>query len=198
MHEFLAYAPNRDKKTIEQTLETLAKRYSEPHRHYHNWSHIMRGWTEYKKLFDKPLTPIQAFAWLYHDAEYDPQRQDNEERSAVTFLRDSEALGFDSQAADAVMRLILSTIPSKNGKDVINDMDLCILGAELKPYLDYATAVRKEYSFVDDTLWKTGRMAVLKSFLRRKKLYVTTEFAAKFTHTAKRNMQVELDVLSGK
>ena len=91
------------------------------------------------------------------------------------------------------MKIIRSTEPSQQGISVVNDMDLCVLGENLKTYFEYVKKVRKEYGFISEEVWRAGRSAVLKEFLQSPQLFVTTQFAAKFTFLAQRNMEAELN-----
>jgi predicted metal-dependent HD superfamily phosphohydrolase len=198
LNTFVKLAPNRDKTPVIDVLVRLRKYYAEPHRYYHTWAHLERGYGEHTSVSDVPLSPVEFFAWAYHDAVYNPLAQDNEEKSGILFLQDYEALGFDVDHADEVVELIRSTEPSRESACVINDMDLCILGSNLKTYFGYVRNVRKEFTFLAEEVWRSGRSAVLNLFLqrvKRGKLYVTREFSAKFTHTAERNMTAELEVL---
>jgi predicted metal-dependent HD superfamily phosphohydrolase len=197
---FVKLAPNRDKTPVIDALVRLRKHYAEPHRYYHTWAHLEQGYGEHTSVSDVPLSPVEFFAWAYHDAVYNPLAQDNEEKSAIVFLQDYEALGFDVDHADDVVGLIRSTELSSEPACVINDMDLCILGSSLKTYFQYVRNVRKEYPFISEDVWRSGRMEVLKIFLKRSrlgKLYVTREFSAKFTYMAERNMTAELEQLMG-
>src|SRR5689334_5356320 len=65
-------------------FERLRTAYREPHRHYHNLSHIADMLDVIDRLH--ALTPnphIVRLAVWYHDAIYDPRDKYNEERSAA-------------------------------------------------------------------------------------------------------------------
>ena len=64
--------------------EELVGRYAEPHRRYHTLAHleaVLDLVDEFAGEADDPDL-VRLAAW-FHDAVYDPQRDDNEERSAV-------------------------------------------------------------------------------------------------------------------
>ena len=54
---------------------------------------------------------------------------------------------------------------------LLSDVDLAILGAPPARYARYASAVRAEYSHVDDAGWRRGRGEVLTTFLDRPVLF---------------------------
>ncbi len=64
-------------------MADLRRRYAEPQRAYHTWTHV----EDLLTLFVEPRGPLHddaavLYAILFHDAVYDPKRADNEERSA--------------------------------------------------------------------------------------------------------------------
>jgi predicted metal-dependent HD superfamily phosphohydrolase len=56
---------------------------------------------------------------------------------------------------------------------MLADADLAVLGAEPAVYQAYVVGVRAEYGHLDDATWRTGRSAVLGSFLERDVIYLT-------------------------
>jgi predicted metal-dependent HD superfamily phosphohydrolase len=173
--------------------KALMNRYLEPHRHYHTLGHIQFGFSEYFKFFDK-MSPITFFAWAYHDAVYDPTRDDNEARSAMVFEKDNPVLGFDVEDADKIIALILSTTHTEH-VNLVTDIDLAGLGSSAEQYDENTRLIRMEYNFASDEMWKAGRMAFLKTFLARPQLYFSPQFAGAYTLQARENMQRELDRL---
>src|SRR5271166_4908226 len=177
-----------------RTMKSLAARYIEPHRHYHVLGHIGFGLREYFKFFDK-MDPVTFFAWLYHDAVYDPTRDDNEARSAMVFERDNPVLGFDVEDTDKIVSLILSTTHTEH-TNIVTDIDLAGLGLPAEQYDENTRLIRIEYNFANDEMWKAGRTAFLKRFLARPQLYFSPQFAGAYTLQARENMQRELSRLS--
>jgi predicted metal-dependent HD superfamily phosphohydrolase len=64
----------------------VRERYSEPHRHFHTIEHLNdvlgQVFELYKNSVDLPEMVMSA---VFHDIIYDPQRKDNEEKSAELF-----------------------------------------------------------------------------------------------------------------
>ena len=73
--------------------------------------------------------------------------------------------------------------------------DLGVLAAEPARYADYANAVRREYSHVDDDGWRTGRGAVLRNLLDRQRLFATELGLDDWEHRARGNITAELAAL---
>ena len=78
----------------------LIAAYAEPHRRYHDMTHIADGLAQLRAvegLTDDERTWL-AYAIWWHDAVYDPTRSDNEAQSAALARRDLALLGEPAQA----------------------------------------------------------------------------------------------------
>jgi predicted metal-dependent HD superfamily phosphohydrolase len=74
------------------------------------------------------------------------------------------------------------------------DTDLSILGSEEKTYDKYARAIRQEYIWIPEELYRAARAKVLEGFLRRERIYQTAKFAG-LEAPAKANLSRELQTL---
>jgi predicted metal-dependent HD superfamily phosphohydrolase len=185
--------------------EELVAAYGEPHRHYHTLDHI----ASLLGLLDQygdgiGHRDILALAILFHDVVYDSARSDNEEASASLAAERLSALGLPPQATAEVARYILATRHRQNadpidtaGLALLLDLDLSILGATPAQYRAYAEAIRREYAFVPDDLYRTGRRRVLEAFLARERIYRTDRLAALWEGPARANLAAELAELRG-
>lgn len=189
--------------------ESLLARHREPHRRYHGVRHVARVVRSVDELMATVVVPDPAVvraAALFHDAVYDPRRTDNEEASASLARRTLvDELGWDGPRAEEVGRLVLATaghaLPegaeaSDPGAAVLLDADLAVLGASPRAYQAYVDGVRGEYAHVDDGGWRTGRAAVLRSFLDRTRIYATERARTEREARARANLTAELAALS--
>eukprot|EP00775_Hariotina_reticulata_P003133 gene3133-3411_t len=90
-----------------------------------------------------------------------------------------------------------------------NEADSAVLAAQLlqpagvqpetisKKYLEYATAVRQEYSHLDDKDYTRGRARVLKALLDREQLFLTDIGKSAFEAEARANMTHEWRLVFG-
>ena len=81
-----------DECLIEAELRARAA-YAEPHRHYHSERHhddCLRLLDEVRDLSEREQRLLR-WAILWHDAVYEPEVSDNEERSAELALRELTA-----------------------------------------------------------------------------------------------------------
>jgi len=196
LQEFVDRAPGKDKAGIQDVLFKLVRKYNEPHRRYHDLGHIFNGLEIHEELCTKSLTAVEFFAWAYHDAEYDPKAQNNEERSAALLLRDSQTLGVTYNQAEEAMAEIMLTTYTTGAGSVITDMDLASLGSTWEVFERNGNNIWLEYKpFVPEEAFRKGRAAILNRFLERDPLYFTTEFAAAFTAQAKENLTRTIDSL---
>lgn len=74
------------------------------------------------------------------------------------------------------------------------DADLAILGAEARTYQAYARAIRLEYAWLPEALFKARRAMVIRQFLSRERIYQTAGFA-RLEQPARNNLQSELATL---
>ena len=194
--------PSYDECLVDAELKARAA-YSEPHRHYHDQRHLDDCLRELDQVHGLSKRDRRLLKWaiLWHDAIYDPQRPDNEERSAELARRELFQCGVDESEADEVARLIRLTFghrvePGDHLGALLVSIDLSILGSDPERYSAYVADVRREYSSVPDELWGTGRTAILKWQLAADPLYPDPLFRERYEAQARRNMEEELKALA--
>jgi predicted metal-dependent HD superfamily phosphohydrolase len=173
-------------------LAHLHNLYSEPHRHYHNWRHIQSCLHEFSLVRRECQHPDDVELALYfHDAIYDPTRDDNEEASAALAVKLLSHL--PPAQLDHVRSLILATrhrdAPSDADARLICDLDLSILGQPADVFDAYDAAIRREYAHVPDVDFAAGRAAVLRSFLQRPRIYHAEFFHTRYDRSARDNLR---------
>jgi len=75
------------------------------------------------------------------------------------------------------------------------DIDLSILGYSPEKYSQYKKNIRKEYSWVPENDYVSGRKKVLESFLKKQKIFQTEYFYSKYEQNARINIQEEIRAL---
>jgi predicted metal-dependent HD superfamily phosphohydrolase len=186
---------------LEKTFELLQNLYSEKHRFYHNLEHIkflLALFEEFRGNIEDETAVF--FSIWFHDAIYDPRRNDNEKQSAKLAAAHLGKLSLPESRIEKIEKIILATEKhSAEGLDadgkLFLDFDLAILGASRADYKKYAGAVRQEYGFVSDEDYRTGRRRVLQNFLRRDFIYLTNAMRQRFEKNARRNLGEELERL---
>jgi predicted metal-dependent HD superfamily phosphohydrolase len=179
--------------------DRLAALYRTESRHYHGLAHIealLALAAEYRPALSDPEA-VEAAIW-FHDAIYDSRAKDNEARSAE-LAREHLAGRVDADRIERIATMIEATAthqapdlgdPGANrDAALLLDMDLSILGASPSAFDAYEQAVRREYAWVDEAAWRTGRAAVLKNFLARPHIFHTPEFRGRFEAQARENME---------
>ncbi|MER8571509.1 hypothetical protein NKH19_10690 [Mesorhizobium sp. M1338] len=184
----------------------LSALYRGPGRHYHNLAHIeamlaLAG--DYRAALGDPGA-VEAAIW-FHDAVYDSKAKDNEAQSAD--LAEKKLAGrADPSRLNRISAMIVATathqVPpfddatSTRDASLFLDMDLAILGAAPEAFDAYERAVRREYQWVEEPMWRAGRSAVLKNFLARPHIFHTEEFRQRFERQARENMTRSLAALT--
>jgi predicted metal-dependent HD superfamily phosphohydrolase len=181
-------------------LSELIAKYTEPHRCYHTAAHI-----EYclRTLSDvwQYAVHLNEVRWaiLFHDAIYDPKRNDNEALSADWACKVMAELGRPKDVHDRVHALIMSTAhntqPRTPDEALLVDIDLAILGADDKTFDEYDFNIRKEYEWVPKDLYRESRIMVLESFTKRDKIYATPHFRRMHEAVSRENIRRAIEVL---
>ncbi len=190
-------------KSIKRALSGI---YRAEDRHYHNLSHIeaMLALAEdYRASLHDPEA-VEAAIW-FHDAIYDSKAKDNEAQSAA-LAEKSLARRTDPERLGRIMAMIVATathqLPPFDDATALRDaslfldMDLSILGAAPAAFDAYERAVRLEYAWVEEPMWRAGRGAVLKTFLARDHIFHTDEFRQRFEPQARQNIARSIQALA--
>lgn len=188
---------------IKADLEPL---YRADDRHYHAMAHIeaLLGLAaEYEDALVDPEA-VRAAIW-FHDAVYDSRAADNEAKSAA-LARERLAGRCRPERLSLIVAMIEATathvVPefpeaaARRDAALFLDMDLSILGSAPEVFDAYEKATRREYAWVAEPAWRTGRGAVLKRFLARAEIFNTSEFRQRFEKQARMNMARSLASLA--
>ncbi|KAI9204077.1 uncharacterized protein BJ171DRAFT_128455 [Polychytrium aggregatum] len=196
---------------LDANWDSLSRRYSEPHRAYHNLDHIhdcLARFDEYAAYAVRPEAAshpaLDGQAWddvemaiWYHDVVYDPRHPDNEHQSCVLFREHAAGLAAQERI-DRVAATIMATqahVSSSTAEALMLDIDLSILGQPEDRFAEYDDAIRKEYGHVSESDYRAGRSKVLRSFLARPRIFVLGYFQDRYEQTARSNLQAALDCL---
>ena len=185
------------------TFEQLIAAYSQPHRHYHNLTHlsgVLQGLDQASQLAEQPLE-LELALW-FHDAVYAAFSRRNELNSATwaqQFLQQNQATPTQQQR---VGQLILATEHSESNhhtvlgdQQLINDIDLAILGQSETDYNHYSHGVRQEYRKVPNFIYRRKRRQLLQQFLQRPRIYQFDQFYRALEAPARANIHRELTEL---
>ena len=196
------YAP--DAARAAEVWQQLCTLHDEPHRAYHNFSHVnalllmAEDLRERRRLSD---ATVVAFAIWFHDAVYQPRRDDNEARSADLAVSSLDSLNVPAEITERVRGLILATKTHSaagldNDGQLFLDLDLAILGAPPDTYRAYREAIRAEYSWVPAFFYRRARRKILQGFLDRENLYFTSDIGGLRETQARENIAEELQTLA--
>jgi predicted metal-dependent HD superfamily phosphohydrolase len=184
-------------------LDRLVAAYSEPHRHYHTLEHLAEMFQIIDRMEgpDTDSRPVRLAAW-YHDVVYDPRAKDNEARSADLAVRELTAVGMPTEEVEIIHRLVLATDYANSppaidsNTAVLRDADWAILGSSEVRYNRYTADIRKEYAWVPQGVYRTGRVGVLRRFLSMPLIYSTGLMVAEREQSARRNVLGEIAELT--
>lgn len=124
-------------------------RYSEARRRYHTCQHLQECFLAYEGVMQLCERPGEVAAALwFHDAVYDLETDDSEQRSAQLAYLALKGAGVAEDAARRVHGLVLATthvgLPGRGDDQVVVDIDLSILGASSDRFLESEAQLRDE------------------------------------------------------
>jgi predicted metal-dependent HD superfamily phosphohydrolase len=174
--------------------------------------------------FDKGyFTIIIVWATFFHDAVYNPRSTQNERESANLFKDFSKqvlGLNFDEPIIEkddikgilGVAKLVISLIHATEKHQIITtasmtateielqkfflDLDMAVLGKKKEAYLAYAGLIRKEYAFIDLSIYCEKRAEILSGFLKnQKRIFLSDLFHHHMEVQARNNLKDEIELL---
>ena len=179
-------------------IDGLRQRYREPQRRYHTQAHIdaLLHWADTLRA---DIADHEAVRWAiwYHDAIYDPQAKDNEERSAQLAEVELGRAGLPAEKVAHIAAMIRATAhhmatDAQGDMALFLDMDLSILGITPEYYERYVLQVRAEYAWVSDAQFAQGRAQLLAQWLDEPALFKTVYFQQRLESQARSNLSAEL------
>lgn len=181
----------------------LTPYYTEPHRAYHNLSHLIDLAHEWNQLRAHQLATEDSATWLaallWHDLIYQPGQPDNESKSAA-----KAALDVPHFIPGADLPLVLDLIfqTSRHGQDLSSlpilaklflDTDMAILGSSPSIYQDYTAAIAAEFvPCVGQKAYQLGRQAFLTSVLATPHVFLSDFYITRREEQAFANLSEEL------
>lgn len=253
--------------TSDEWLRRVEALHGEPHRAYHNLSHVEDVLSSLDALLAPPRgaaspedTAILILAAFFHDVVYNPKSTTNEKDSAGLFLEYASELSnavrgrierdecsdaapdkvTTAQSSSAentetipspenimvsrVERCIIATAThiSSAGEAIRTndtvvatflDADMSVLGRDPDRYDEYAGCIRREYEFVERSVYCAKRAEILESFLpsdgapsddgdgadgatkKHSSIYATERGRELWEGQARRNLRREIDML---
>ena len=185
---------------IDDAGRDLLHRWAEPHRRYHDTTHLLAVLDVVDDCAGSDR--VRLAAW-FHDAVYDPTAggDANERASAAQATQVLAALGVPAAVAADVSRLVLLTAghaaaPGDDDGALLCDADLAVLGRTPQRYAEYTVRIRQEYAHVPDADFRAGRAAVLRALLALPALFRRPELAARWESQARANLRAELAALT--
>lgn len=198
-------------------MQLLVAMYNEPHRHYHNTTHIhamLRELARAAHVSSIPARDMMRMVYMiwFHDAYYDPYAPPafNEVMSATLFADWATSLpseiGRDSRpqpAIDGIPEICdgirASAFHTRDQKDLspnialFLDIDLHELGADVSIFDHNSKNILLEYSRTPHRDKLLGRASFFDAMLSREQLFYTRHMRDKYELSARKNMADDLD-----
>lgn len=162
------FQPLLDKWEIQHNATDLLALWNAPHRKYHTTTHLtdLVDQIQHYPDLDQIQRDMLLLTALYHDIIYDPQRNDNEEKSAALFL---DAIETPAPNHWQVAYMILDTAYHKSSSPlsaIFSAMDMAIVTRPYNELLEWEKGIAYEYSFLPIEIYIEKRTAFLQQMVR--------------------------------
>jgi predicted metal-dependent HD superfamily phosphohydrolase len=197
--------------TVDDVGSDLLRRWHEPHRRYHDATHLGEVLAAVDTLcsvggVNGSNRAVAAMATWFHDAVYAVHpAAENEAESAALAARQLDRLAVDPELTARVVAVVLDTAShdltavadTDPARVVVHDADLWVLAAPVARFDEYCAQVREEYASVPAAVYAAARTEVLRPFLVREHVYRTAHARAEWEPSARENLARELTRLAG-
>jgi len=175
---------------------------NQPHRHYHDQTHIAHCLAELDGARNRIGNPdaVELALW-FHDAIYEPGALDNEARSAALFLdyaKDALAEPLAREVHDAILATVHRQIPDKGNERFVVDIDLSSFGLPWPKFMADCHALRREQMQITDSEFYHNKCKFLHSLIDRSSIFATPYFRQRYEDAARINIQRYLDLVEKK
>jgi predicted metal-dependent HD superfamily phosphohydrolase len=172
-------------KEYPNIVKDIENYYNEQHRYYHNWNHIVDGFSLFKENNSFTLDLTTELAWYFHDIIYLPfnfsKESSNEILSAqfIDFFLLSNYPEFYSKYKNEIKeakKIIIGTqkhIGFDQRSAFLFDVDLSYLGMPYEIFLKYRENVRKEYSWITEEQFISGTLDFYDTLLKQESIFNT-------------------------
>ncbi|MFP8967456.1 hypothetical protein ACKC9G_12810 [Pokkaliibacter sp. CJK22405] len=184
--------------SAEAAFALLERLYAETGRHYHNGCHIKHCllWLDRYRSHAENADAIELALW-FHDAVYQFDARDNEQKSAELFMHFTA--GADEAFRQHVYELILATThresPANIDQALIMDIDLSSFALPWHPFIKDSMKCRKEKPFLTDPEFFERQICFWQSLLARPAFFFSPVFFQEHEHQARQNVRKLLELM---
>lgn len=177
-------------------IESIKHYYTECHRFYHDWRHILDGVSlsafMARNYEEFNLSLAQQLGWLFHDIVYVPGASHNEENSVklMYLILGKHDSPFDEDTVDEAATIIRSTITHKpfiESAKAIIDIDLS--GFIDPARFDYGSGLLiEEFGVSEEEFYRNQRVFLENNILSKPFIYETDVARAQWEHVARKTL----------
>ncbi|XP_053677093.1 uncharacterized protein LOC128727231 [Anopheles nili] len=183
----------------EKWLAKLHAQYTEPHRHYHSESELIRRKVPHLLGASVCLQLATLFQYFHFEAEKDCMPRNCE--VVTEFFTENKHL---SKSLENNVKRLLGD-PQADASELteddvqfFQDLDLLVLGTPPDEYKQYTEQLRAECTPEDVSSYDKMRLKLLQTLSRIPTIYLTKEFNERFEDVARANIEQEIKDLQVK
>lgn len=192
----------QDAEIISQDIITT---YNKAERGYHDLTHISKMLHNFDSFilnsaFANKIYNINEFAFAVIMHDYVNGTKNDIELSVTKAKQFLHRISKNYNCA-YIEKLIRATdyekiMQTDFEQQLMQDLDLLILGSNSAEYDVYAAKIRAQYNEFSDTTFNPNRIKILNIFLNRSHIYNITYFRDKYEKNARNNLNQEIQHLS--
>lgn len=173
--------------------QRLLLAYNEPHRVYHRMTHVESCFRIFQDVVYLAENPdALALAIWFHDAIYDIDANDNEQRSADWFMQETKHV-FDDALRDTVYGHILATMHcgeplQDHDSQIMVDIDLFSFGKPWPEFLRDSEDVRAEKPHIPDEQFYPKQCGFQQFLLEQPRFFHSDYFYRHYEKQARQNL----------
>jgi pantetheine-phosphate adenylyltransferase len=182
----------------EVASNTLAQRYSEAGRFYHNLKHLENCLTEFRAVESQLSDPYAVLmALLFHDLVYDAKAREPLANETASWQLARQLCPLNETIKNHILHTAHCYTGDKTADtDYVCDIDMAILGYAAQDFTAYEANIRCEYSFASDADYRAGRIHFLQTVLNKARIFHTDFFYNKYEAVARVNIAQLISQLS--
>ena len=172
----------------------LLARWSEPHRRYHDATHLATALDALTELGG--TARVERLAIWFHDAIHSGRPGVDETASARLAGDRLLVAGLARHEVSEVCRLVMVTVhhsptPDDPAGARVSDADLAVLGSDATAYAASVAALRAEATGTPEDVWRETRLARLAELLTSEPLFHTATGRHRWLFRARTNLLAE-------
>jgi predicted metal-dependent HD superfamily phosphohydrolase len=181
---------------------SISELYAQSWKAYHNIGHIQACLSYFDACKDDAILPdaIELAIW-FHDCVYTVGATDNEKKSKVLFLEESENIlndNFRHRIGELIMDTCHRSSPITQDGKLLADIDLTSFGLPWEEYLADGKNVKQELDIEPSLSAGDATPPFIQNLLKRERIYYSPYYLKNYEQSAQNNLARHMQLINSK